>query len=68
MTEEQQAMAVAMLYPEGGSGGRGKKGNPIATIGFSVKGNPKATFEFGVKGNPIATIGFGNGPQCLLCW
>jgi hypothetical protein len=28
-------MAIAMLFPDGGKGGRGKKGNPAETAGFS---------------------------------
>jgi hypothetical protein len=30
-------MAVAMLYPDGGKGGRGKKGNPAISTGFSQR-------------------------------
>jgi hypothetical protein len=36
LTKGQQAMAVALVYPDGGKGGRGKKGNPAETAGFSA--------------------------------
>jgi ParB-like nuclease domain len=36
LTKGQQAMAVAMLYPDGGKGGRGKRRNPSETVGFSA--------------------------------
>jgi hypothetical protein len=37
LTKGQQAMAMAMVYPDGGKGGRGKKGNPAETAGFSER-------------------------------
>jgi hypothetical protein len=36
LTKGQQAMALAMIYPEGVKGGRGKKRNSSETEGFSA--------------------------------
>jgi hypothetical protein len=35
MSKGQQALATAMIYPDGGSGGRGRRGNPTNFGGFS---------------------------------
>jgi len=35
MTKGQLAMAVAMVYPDGDKGGRGKKANLVEKTGFS---------------------------------
>jgi ParB-like chromosome segregation protein Spo0J len=37
LTKGQRAMALAMIYPDGGKGGRGKKGNPAETADFSER-------------------------------
>lgn len=37
LTKGQRAMALAMLYPDGGIGGRGKRGNPAENAGFSER-------------------------------
>src|SRR3954454_17833315 len=34
LSKGQQAMAMAFIYPDGGKGGRGKKGNPAETADF----------------------------------
>ena len=36
MTKGQQAMALAMMFPDGGAGGRGRKGNPAESVGFGA--------------------------------
>ena len=35
LTAGQKAIATALIYPNGGKGGRGKKGNPAESAGFS---------------------------------
>src|SRR4051794_7976795 len=37
LNKGQQAMALAMIYPDGGKGGRGNTGNPAETAAFSER-------------------------------